>query len=130
MSFKPELLQTKLKTLTNKAASIQLVATWVLHHRRAAPQIAQTWLSSVQEEAKPEKLYTFLCLLNEVLQRASRNGTEFRVAFNSSIVVPAFKTLEEKCRDTVYQPKVVRTLNIWQERTILDTKLIKELRLL
>jgi hypothetical protein len=127
MTFQEENLVAKLATLTNTAVSIQMVATWIIYHRRASEKIAQTCLSTALQSYDPEKLYTYLCLFNDVLQRGKKNGPEFSHSFSSEVLLPIFKHTAKICKGTVFVQKVFRLLLVWQERNVVATNLILEL---
>ncbi|XP_031570374.1 regulation of nuclear pre-mRNA domain-containing protein 1B-like [Actinia tenebrosa] len=125
-SFSASTLEKKLNDLSNTQQSVQTLSLWLIHHRKHAKLVVQTWNKEVHR-AKPAKKLTLLYLANDVLQNSKKKGSEFNAEFKA-----ALPSVFKHCSQETYKDATVkgmgRLLKIWSERGVFELSYIEKLR--
>ena len=83
MSFSDASLLKKLQDLNSTQQSVQTLSLWLIHHRKYAKTVANTWLRELQHAAKPERKLTLMYLANDILQNSRKKGEEYMKEFTN-----------------------------------------------
>lgn len=81
MSFSDSSLLKKLQDLNNTQQSVQTLSLWLIHHRKYAKTVVNTWLRELQQAPKPERRLTLMYLANDILQNSRKKGDEYLKEF-------------------------------------------------
>jgi len=108
--------------LRDTQESIQGLSAWAIRNRKNAYKIARCWLKCTKK-VKTEQKLTLFHLVNDIVQHSKRKNyaellEKFQVVLKESM--PHLK-------DAKICEKVVRCLNIWQERLVFEEKFITDL---
>ncbi|ESP05352.1 hypothetical protein LOTGIDRAFT_102650 [Lottia gigantea] len=116
-------VQQKLECITSAQDSIQSVSLWVIHHKSESNQLVKIWLKVLKKVDVSQKLLLFY-LCNDVVQNCKRKqAVEFLESFKGVLGESI-----QLVKDTTIKPKVLRILNIWQERNVYKAKFITKLK--
>ena len=77
--------------------------------------------------AKDHKKLTFMYLANDVIQNSKKKGPEFGKEFGN-VLRKAFESMAVPESDEKTRKSIERILEIWEERSVYEPKLIKEFR--
>ena len=127
MSFSEESLIKKFKDLNNTQQSVQTLSLWLIHHRKQAKIIANTWLKEILNETKPERKLTYIYLVNDILQNSRKKGQEYQNEFTTNILLEAIQSTS-LVADSKLRFTLERILNIWKDRKIYPDEKIEELK--
>lgn len=83
MSFSDASLLKKLQDLNSTQQSVQTLSLWLIHHRKYAKTVTNTWLRELQQAAKPERKLTLMYLANDILQNSRKKGEEYLKEFTN-----------------------------------------------
>ncbi|XP_066598963.1 regulation of nuclear pre-mRNA domain-containing protein 1B [Prorops nasuta] len=122
--FTESALVKRLMDLNPSQQSIQTVSLWIIHHRKHHPSIVKVWFKELCKVKDNRKLM-FMYLANDVIQNSKKKGPEFGREFES-VLPKAFehmKGFDEKTRE-----RLIRLLNIWEERGVYDKAQIAEFK--
>ncbi|XP_021923169.1 regulation of nuclear pre-mRNA domain-containing protein 1B isoform X2 [Zootermopsis nevadensis] len=119
-------LAKKLADLNSSQQSIQTLSLWLIHHRKHHATIVKVWFRELQK-AKDHRKLTFMYLANDVIQNSKKKGPEFGQEFGN-VLRKAFENMAVPESDEKTRKSIERILQIWEERSVYDPKLIKEFR--
>ena len=85
MSFSDSSLLKKLQELNSTQQSVQTLSLWLIHHRKYAKTVVNTWLRQLEHASKSERKLTFLYLANDILQNSRKKGDEYMNEFSTVI---------------------------------------------
>ncbi|KAF0298964.1 Regulation of nuclear pre-mRNA domain-containing protein 1B [Amphibalanus amphitrite] len=125
-AFSTAVFVKKLGELNNTTPSIQTLSLWLIHHRKHASTIVQTWKKEVLRAPSKKKL-TMMYLANDVIQNSKKKGTEFNLAFAPELP-SVYRHLGGTSLDEKTESGVVRLLNVWQERGVFTSLQISGFR--
>lgn len=77
--------------------------------------------------AKDHRKLTFMYLANDVIQNSKKKGPEFGQEFGN-VLRKAFENMAVPESDEKTRKSIERILQIWEERSVYEPKLIKEFR--
>lgn len=123
--FTPESFTHKLAKLSESQQSIQTLSHWVQYHKKACNESAATW-STEALRASPSRQLLFIYLVNDIMQNSRRKGPEFVKAYGDRLTT-VFPRVFSAASSPV-QAKLLRMLNIWEERRVLSNDMLNELR--
>ncbi|KAJ3412690.1 Regulation of nuclear pre-mRNA domain containing protein 1B [Chytridiales sp. JEL 0842] len=123
--YSEEHLVLKLGKLVDTQDSITLLTQWLMYHRKHARTSVHVWARELQKASTSKKL-AFIHLCNDVLQNSRKKGEDFVKAFEE--VLP--ESINSVYRHSVpaIQAKVIRILNIWEERHVYTNHFINKIR--
>ena len=127
MSFSEESLIKKFKDLNNTQQSVQTLSLWLIHHRKQAKIIANTWLKEILNETKPERKLTYIYLVNDILQNSRKKGQEYQNEFTTNILLEAIQSTS-LVADSKLRFTLERILNIWKDRKIFPDNQIEQFK--
>jgi len=124
--FTETALAKKLADLNSSQQSIQTLSLWLIHHRKHHATIVKVWFRELLK-AKDHKKLTFMYLANDVIQNSKKKGPEFGKEFGN-VLRKAFENMAVPESDEKTRKSIERILEIWEERSVYEPKLIKEFR--
>lgn len=110
MSFSEATLLKKIQELNNTQQSVQTLSLWLIHHRRNARSVVNTWLNELRQTTKPERKITFIYLANDILQNSRRKGDEYSTEFRPALKEAFENTArysDEKTKFTLERYKIL-----------------------
>jgi hypothetical protein len=123
--FTPDSFTLKLSKLSDSQQSIQTLSHWVQYHKKACVESAAVWAAEALRAPTSRQLL-FIYLVNDIMQHSRRKGPEFVKAYGDRLV-QVFPRIFADASSSV-QAKLLRTLNIWDERRVLSSSVLTELR--
>ena len=123
--FSASSFKSKLEKLSESQQSIQTLSHWVQYHKKSVKESAAIWAKEVLR-GKPERRLLYVYLANDIMQNSRRKGNTFIEEFGKQLptVMPdTFAACPEHTRE-----KLLRLLSIWEERRVVPSSLIAELR--
>jgi len=124
-AFTEQALVRRLAELNQTEQSIQTLSLWLIHHRKRAALVCETWLRQLKRETANGKLLGLMYLCNDVLQNGRLKGPEYNMEFAKTLE-PAFgqlaRVLDEKSIE-----KMRRLLDVWHDRKVIGRDLLKQL---
>lgn len=69
----------KLGDVNASQPSIQTLSLWMLHHKRHAAQIVDTWLEVFRKEKRPSRFLALAYLANDVVQNCRKRYPPYQV---------------------------------------------------
>lgn len=126
MSFSDASLLKKLQDLNSTQQSVQTLSLWLIHHRKYAKTVANTWLRELQQAAKPERKLTLMYLANDILQNSRKKGEEYLKEFTHVLEQAIENT--SRFSDSNTRFTLERILNIWKDRKIYQDETIEKYR--
>ncbi|CAK7899950.1 regulator of Ty1 transposition protein 103 [[Candida] anglica] len=131
MSFTPESFTKKLAGLQETQDSIVTISQWILFHHRHSKDSARIWSEYILGlDSSPRlssKKLSLLYLCNDVVQQA-RHKRKSEFIRNFAEVLPnVFNRVYPSIVDST-RPKVVRLIDVWEQRSVFAASEIKELR--
>lgn len=124
--FTESALSKKLADLNSSQQSIQTLSLWLIHHRKHHAAIVKVWFKDFLKSNANRKL-TFMYLANDVIQNSKRKGPEFGKEFGS-VLKKAFEHFSLPECDEKTIRNLNRILQVWEERGVYDSKMIKEFK--
>ncbi|KXJ27401.1 Regulation of nuclear pre-mRNA domain-containing protein 1B [Exaiptasia diaphana] len=125
-SFSTSTLEKKLNDLSSTQQSVQTLSLWVIHHRKHAKTVVQTWNKEIHK-VKPSKKLTLLYLANDVLQNSKKKGSEFNSEFKS-VLPSVFKHCAQDTFKDATIKGMERLIQIWGERGVFELSFTEKLR--
>ncbi len=125
-TFQADMFRSKLSKLTDSTQSIQTLSHWVQHHRKASKESAAVWAAETLRRQDGRERLTMVYLANDILQNSKRKGAEF-VRDYGRVLPNVLPVIYSTC-DSVIQGKLMRMIGIWDERRVLPTEDLGELR--
>lgn len=126
MSFSDASLLKKLQDLNSTQQSVQTLSLWLIHHRKYAKTVTNTWLRELQQAAKPERKLTLMYLANDILQNSRKKGEEYLKEFTNVLEQAIENT--SRFSDSNTRFTLERILNIWKDRKIYQDETIEKYR--
>lgn len=128
MSFSSEQFTSKLSTLEDSQESIAGASKWLLSQYREATQVAETWRDYMKKKSvNTRRKLLGIYLANHVVQQAKgRKIGQFQEAFDKVAAEVIRAVYPELPRDL--KKKVKRVADIWTERGIFSTKVLKDIQ--
>ncbi|RMX42691.1 hypothetical protein pdam_00011855 [Pocillopora damicornis] len=123
-SFSSATLEKKLSDLSNTQHSVQTLSLWLIHHRKHAKAIVQSWYKELTK-ARTSKKLTFMFLANDVLQNGKRKGTEFLNEFKH-VLSAAFQHCAQGGSVEAIRG-LERLISIWTERNVYEATFLVKL---
>ena len=115
----------KLSKLNDQASSIQTLSHWVQYHKKSCVESAEVWASEALR-APPARQLLFVYLANDIMQNSRRKGPEFVKAYGAQLLI-AFPRILAAASEAV-QAKLLRMVGIWEDRQVLSSSTLAELR--
>ena len=117
---------SKLSKLSDSAQSIQTLSHWVqFSHRKATSESSSTWAQEALKAA-PARQLLFIYLANDIMQNSRRKGPEFIRAYGAQL--PAVMPKIYHAAAEPIKEKLLRLLAIWEERRVVASDVINQLR--
>jgi hypothetical protein len=116
---------SKLQALNETQQSINTLSCWLRYHHKRSKQAAEIWAAEAITSPVARRLL-FIYLLNDVLQTSRRRAPELCDHFGAQMeaVLPQIvETATPQVRD-----KILRVINVWDERGVLAKPEIDRLR--
>ncbi|PFX11552.1 regulation of nuclear pre-mRNA domain-containing protein 1B-like [Stylophora pistillata] len=123
-SFSSATLEKKLSDLSNTQHSVQTLSLWLIHHRKHAKTIVQSWYKELTK-ARTSKKLTFMFLANDVLQNGKRKGAEFLNEFKH-VLPAAFQHCAQGGSVEAIRG-LERLISIWTERNVYEATFLVKL---
>ncbi|KAL1510838.1 hypothetical protein AB1Y20_007121 [Prymnesium parvum] len=124
-AFKASSFRSKLSALSDSAQSIQTLSHWVCYHRKACQESALIWAEEALK-APADRHLLFMYLANDIMQNSRRKTLDFVKSYAAQLM-DVFPKCHAVASEKV-QGKLVRMLNIWEERRVLPSDQVNELR--
>ncbi|XP_063244707.1 regulation of nuclear pre-mRNA domain-containing protein 1B [Bacillus rossius redtenbacheri] len=124
--FTESAMVKKLAEVNSSQQSIQTLSLWLIHHRKHHATIVKVWFKELLKADYSRKL-TLMYLANDVIQNSKKKGPEFGKEF-ATVLKRAFENIDIPENDKKIKRNIERLLQIWEERGVYDSKLIKECR--
>jgi len=124
-SYTEQVLVEKLNKMSTSQQSIQTLSHWIIYHRKRFVQSVQIWEKEIYT-APTEKKITFLYLANDVMQTSRKKGGEFIKEFSK--VLPKTVEFVYRTSDTQTHKAILRLIEIWEERRVLSSPVIEEMK--
>ena len=124
-TFSQKSFVDKLQKLSDSQQSIQTLSHWVQFHKKACADSGAVWAREALR-ATPSRQLLFVYLANDIMQNSKRKGDEFCNAYGTQLRSALPKIFVAASAGV--QGKLLRILGIWEERRILDSGLINEMR--
>ena len=123
--FTAESFVSKLSKLSDSQQSIQTLSHWVQYHKKACGESAATWAAECLR-APPARQLLFVYLANDIMQNSRRKGPEFTVAYGDRLqhIFPRVFAAAQPAT----QAKLMRLLAIWEERRVLSSNMLNDMR--
>ena len=125
MSFTTSSFVGKLAKLSDSQQSIQTLSHWVQYHKSSCNESAVTWAQECLR-APPARHLLYVYLANDIMQNSKRKGNEFCNAYGAQL--PAVLPKMYAGASEEVKSKMLKVVNIWEERRVLDSSLLNELR--
>lgn len=123
--FSKESFVGKLSKLSESQQSIQTLSHWVQYHKKAVNESAAVWAAEVLR-VSPSRQLLFVYLVNDIMQNSKRKGPEFVEAYGDKLLQTMPRIFAAASPSV--QAKLLRIINIWDERRILEVPLLNDLR--
>jgi hypothetical protein len=124
--FTPEAFASKLSKLSDSQASIQTLSHWVQYHKKACVESAAAWAAETLR-VPPNRQLVLVYLANDILQNSRRKGPEFVKSYGPQMVTVLPKVYA--AASSSVQAKLQRLLGIWEERHVLPTNTLTDIRM-
>ena len=124
-AFSAASFTSKLEKLSQSTESIQTLSHWVQYHKKAVKESAAIW-GKTMLRAPPDRRLLYLYLVNEILQSSRRKGPEFVKEYGAQMSVMMPETYAA-CPPAVRE-KIMRVVSIWEDRRVLGSQEIANLR--
>ena len=124
MSFTTSSFVGKLAKLSDSQQSIQTLSHWVQYHKSSCNESAVTWAQECLR-APPARHLLYVYLANDIMQNSKRKGNEFCDAYGAQL--PAVLPKMYAGASEEVKSKMLKVVNIWEERRVLDSSLLNEL---
>ncbi|XP_050403735.1 regulation of nuclear pre-mRNA domain-containing protein 2 isoform X1 [Patella vulgata] len=116
-------VQKKFESLTGAQDSIQSVSLWIIHHKSESSVLVNIWLKVLRKVSTSQRLLLFY-LCNDVVQNCKRKQAPVFLESFKSVLVEGLQFV----REASIKPKVLRILNIWEERNVYKPSFITQLK--
>lgn len=128
-AYTEQVLIEKLRKMNNSQQSIQTLSHWIMYHRKRYAQSVQIWEKELYK-APPERKLVFLYLANDIIQSSRKKGNEFVKEF-AKILKPATVHISRNLpeRDAEGARQVLRVLTVWDDRRVLSSSFINDIKL-
>ena len=123
--FTREAFTGKLSKLSDSQASIQTLSHWVQYHKKACTESAAAWAAETLR-VPPARQLIFMYLANDILQNSRRKGPEFVKTYGPQLVTVMPKVYANASASV--QGKLQRLLGIWEERQVLPSQTLADIR--
>ena len=123
--FSAASFKSKLDRLSERAESIQTLSHWVQYHKKACKQSAQLWCEETLAASSERKLL-YVYLANDIMQTSRKKGNDFIDAYGEQL--PAVLAATYQGSPEAVRAKLLRLLNIWEERRVLAPDVLSRLR--
>lgn len=124
-AFSAASFTSKLDKLSQSTESIQTLSHWVQYHKKAIKESASIWAKQMLR-APPDRRLLYLYLVNEIMQSSRRKGPEFVKEYGAQMPVVMPDTYVA-CPPAIRE-KIMRVISIWEDRRVLGSQEIADLR--
>jgi hypothetical protein len=124
-TYTEKVLIEKLNKMSNSQQSIQTLSHWIMYHKKRYVESVKIWEKETFNAPRERKLI-YLYLANDIMQTSRKKGEEFIREFKKIIKPCTIHIYKES--DSQSQKAILRILDIWDERKVLPSSLIKEIR--
>jgi len=114
----------KLSHMSNSQQSIQTVSHWIMYHRKRYVQSVKIWEKELYQASASKKMI-YIYLANDIMQSSRKKGGEFIKEFSKVIKSCMIHVHRENSEN--HKP-ILRLLDIWDERKVVPTPFIEEIR--